>query len=38
VLLNKAHFEDTLLLAKHPAAKNYQLTTGAFLPKIKKSN
>ena len=38
VLLNKAHFEDTLLLAKHPAAKNYQLTTGAFLPKLKKSN
>ena len=38
VLLNKAHFEDTLLLAKHPAAKNYQLTTGAFLPKLTKSN
>ena len=38
VLLNKAHFEDTLLLAKHPAAKNYQLTIGAFLPKLKKSN
>lgn len=38
VLLNKAHFEDTLLLAKHPAAKDYQLTIGAFLPKLKKSN
>jgi protein-S-isoprenylcysteine O-methyltransferase Ste14 len=38
VLLNKAHFEDALLLAKHPAAKQYQVTTGAFVPKLGKSN
>ena len=34
VLLNKAHFEDQLLLAKHPAAAAYQKTVGAFVPKL----
>lgn len=39
VLLNKAHFEDQLLLAKHPAAAAYQKSVGAFVPKLsKKSN
>ncbi len=39
VLLNKAHFEDQLLLAKHPAAAAYQKTVGAFVPKLsRKSN
>lgn len=39
VLLNKAHYEDQLLLAKHPAANEYQKTVGAFVPKIfSKSN
>lgn len=37
VLLNKAHYEDQLLLAKHPEAKTYQQQVGAFLPKLKRN-
>lgn len=37
VLLNKAHYEDQLLLAKHPEAKTYQEQVGAFVPKLKRN-
>lgn len=37
VLLNKAHYEDQLLLAKHPTAKVYQSQVGAFVPKLSRS-
>lgn len=36
VLLNKAHYEDQLLRARHPAAITYQKTVGAFLPRFTK--
>ncbi|MGA1329610.1 MAG: methyltransferase family protein [Candidatus Nanopelagicales bacterium] len=37
VLFNKAHYEDQLLLAKHPSAKDYQSKVGAFVPKLSRN-
>jgi protein-S-isoprenylcysteine O-methyltransferase Ste14 len=37
VLLNKAHYEDQLLLQKHADAANYQKTVGAFFPRLTRS-
>lgn len=37
VLLNKAHYEDKLLLSKHLNAAKYQKDTGTFLPKLSRS-
>ncbi|CAB4583742.1 MAG: hypothetical protein F2563_05720 [Actinobacteria bacterium] len=38
VLLNKAHFEDQLLLTKHPTAAAYQKSVGAFVPKLSRKS
>lgn len=37
LLLNKAHYEDKLLLSKHASAAQYQKDIGAFLPKLSRS-
>ena len=37
VLFNKAHYEDQLLLAKHPSANDYQSKVGAFVPKLSRN-